>query len=52
LYWLNPTDNWWQGAGLASKVGHLLAMIVLAVMTYFGCLFALGIRKAHLLPED
>ena len=50
LYWLNPADNWWQGAALASKTGHLLAMIVLAVMAYFGSLYLLGIRKAHLLP--
>ncbi|MEE9330951.1 MAG: lipid II flippase MurJ, partial [Methylophilaceae bacterium] len=52
IFWLNPTDSWWQGAGLGSKVGHLFALIILALMTYFGSLYLMGIRKAHLLPED
>jgi len=49
---LSPVDSWWQGAGLSAKIGHLFALIVLAIMTYFGALYAMGIRKAHLLPED
>ncbi len=52
IFWLSPADTWWQAAGLASKVGHLIALIVLALMTYFSLLFVMGVRKQHLLPEN
>lgn len=45
IWWLNPIDSWWQAAGLWPKVGHLLALVILAIMTYFVTLFSLGIRK-------
>ena len=52
IVWLSPEELWWQKAGLSAKIGHLFALIVLALMTYFGALYAMGIRKAHLLPKD
>ncbi|MCF6189466.1 MAG: murein biosynthesis integral membrane protein MurJ [Cocleimonas sp.] len=48
LWWLTPADSWWQGATMWTKVGHLLALVVLAVMAYFGALFLLGVRKQHI----
>jgi len=48
LWWLTPVDAWWQAATMLSKIGHLLALVVLAVMAYFGALFLLGVRKADL----
>lgn len=52
IWWLNPMDSWWQGAGLWSKVGHLLALVTLAIMTYFGSLFLLGVRKKNFIAQD
>jgi len=52
ILWLNPSDTWWQQATLGSKIGHLGALIILAVMSYFIPLYLMGIRKQHLLPED
>jgi len=43
---LNPSDLWWQNAALALKITMLLVLVVLAVITYFAALFALGVRKS------
>jgi putative peptidoglycan lipid II flippase len=43
---LNPADQWWQDAGLGSKVLKLLLLVVLAISAYFVSLFALGTRKS------
>ncbi len=50
VVWLiNPADSWWQDAGLWVKVGRLLALVVAAMVAYFGALFALGVRKSSLI---
>ncbi len=43
---LNPVDQWWQDAGLGSKVLKLLMLVVLAISAYFVSLFVLGTRKS------
>lgn len=51
IIWLSPADNWWQDAGISTKLGHLFALIVLALMTYFGALYLMGVRKSYLFPK-
>ncbi len=47
---LNPSDDWWQKAGLLSKVIKLFILVSLSVLAYFGALFSLGLRKSNFRP--
>lgn len=45
VLYLNPIDSWWQDSSLFQKVGKLLLLVLTAIVSYFGILFLLGIRK-------
>ena len=45
ILWLNPIDAWWQESGLMQKASRLLMLVVSAMISYFGMLFILGVRK-------
>jgi len=45
ILYLNPSDSWWQDSELMSKVSKLLLLVFLAIVSYFGTLFLLGVRK-------
>jgi len=47
IWFVNPTDAWWQSANLGSKVGTLLLLVLISIVAYFVSLFAMGIRKKH-----
>ncbi len=46
---INPADSWWQDSGLWMKIGRLLALVIAAIVAYFGSLYALGVRKSSIL---
>ncbi len=48
VWWLNPADNWWQNAGFSTKILRLIALVIVAVGSYFGMLFLLGVRRQGL----
>ncbi|MCL4113046.1 UNVERIFIED_CONTAM: hypothetical protein GTU68_049968 [Idotea baltica] len=45
VLYLNPDDTWWQDSGLMQKVIRLLLLVSAAMVSYFGALFLLGVRK-------
>lgn len=49
VWFLNPSDNWWQDSGLWVKIGRLFVLIIAAIITYFGTLFVLGVKKSTVL---
>ena len=47
VIWLNPNDSWWQQSGIMTKVMKLLSLVSAAIVSYFGTLFVMGVRKDH-----
>lgn len=44
---INPSDIWWQEAGIWEKILKLLILVGLASISYFAILFSLGLRKKN-----
>ncbi len=49
ILFLNPADAWWQDSELLAKIGKLLLLVLVAIVSYFGTLFVLGVRKQSFL---
>ena len=45
ILFLNPADDWWQDSNLVPKITKLLLLVIVAIVSYFGSLFILGVRK-------
>ena len=45
IRFFNPEDNWWQDSDLLQKVSKLLLLVLIAILSYFGALFLMGVRK-------
>ncbi len=50
VMWLNPDDAWWKNSGIMDKVSKLLILIIAAIVSYFGALYILGVRKRIFIP--
>ena len=50
VLYANPEDSWWQNSALLQKIGTLLLLVGLAMFSYFGSLFLLGVRKKSFIP--
>jgi len=44
LYFAMGSPEWWLAAGWQAKLAALVALVVLGVAVYAGCLFAMGFR--------
>jgi putative peptidoglycan lipid II flippase len=52
LYALAGSAAAWLAAGLAWRAGHLALLVAAGVVTYFGVLYALGLRVSHFYRRD
>ncbi|RVU84743.1 murein biosynthesis integral membrane protein MurJ [Leucothrix sargassi] len=49
VWFINPSDGWWQAASVWQQLGQLGLLLWSAMVTYFVAILALGIRPKQLL---
>lgn len=49
VWYFNPSDDWWQAAGVWKKLGALGMLLLVAMVTYLLAILATGIRPKQLL---
>lgn len=49
VWYLNPSDVWWQAAGVWDKLGALGGLLLSAMLAYLAAILAMGIRPKRLL---
>ncbi len=51
LWWLIPTDSWWQQAGVLDKISMLFGLIALSIIIYLVSLLVVGVKPKRLLHD-
>ncbi len=51
LWWLIPTNSWWQQAGVLNKVSMLFGLIALSMIVYLASLLVVGVKPKRLLHD-
>ena len=49
VWYLNPSDIWWQDTGVFGKIGALGGLVLSAMVAYLVAILAMGIRPRQLL---